>query len=117
MDNRKLRFAGTTQITNQGHEENVYELCDENDMTVAYVTDPDADKEMVKRWNAPQHKYPVGAEVQVIGDDSPQWIDGIVTEREITETKDGTSVLWTVKAPVRGGYWKNSKPSIIRNRP
>ncbi len=52
MDNRKLRFVGTTQITNQGHEEEVYELCDENDMTVAYVTDPDADKELVKRWNA-----------------------------------------------------------------
>jgi hypothetical protein len=111
MDTRKLKLDHSAAPAHTIKEATFFD-----DATGSRLQIGDA-AELVKRWNAPQHKYPVGAEVQVIGDDSPQWIDGIVTEREITETKDGTSVLWTVKAPVRGGYWKNSKPSIIRNRP
>lgn len=52
MDMRKLHFAGTTEVSNQGTPEQVYELRDENDLTVVYVADPCADKELVRRWNA-----------------------------------------------------------------
>jgi hypothetical protein len=52
MDTRKLHYAGHTAVTNfDGLPEDVAELRDENDLTIAYVVDPNVDLEMKRRWN------------------------------------------------------------------
>ena len=51
MDERKLHYAGVTEMLNDGQRGQGAELRDENDLTIAYVVNPDADREMVRRWN------------------------------------------------------------------
>jgi len=53
MDNRKLKYAGHTTVWDfEGKPENHAEIRDEDDNTIAFVTDPNTDLEIVRRWNA-----------------------------------------------------------------
>jgi len=53
MDKRKLVYAGHTAITNfDGLTEEVAELRDGASLTIAYVVNPNADLELIRRWNS-----------------------------------------------------------------